>query len=255
MRTIKIAAIAAVAVLSTVTDSFAQNGSSGNPQSDLRSRLPFSRPMNASNGQMRTNSAMRPTTGVANYGAMYRQWARRGYQGGMTSPSTQSYPPGAGTMTPLQRQNVFGVGANIFNPANPNSQQSEFTGQPASEDYGWMDVETTAVMGRRTGDVNSAGSTLPNNNTANATNVQGYTGAAVPGADQVATPGNAVTPSAQSMNQQPSEWRIYQTPLMDRPSQQTQQSTTPSSGATSPPAQGQRPSGVSRAATGGPIKY
>ncbi|BBO31581.1 hypothetical protein PLANPX_1193 [Lacipirellula parvula] len=254
MKSLATITFAVLATLLAHNCANAQSTSAVGPRGNLRSRLPFSSPGGAAAGQMSPRTRPQPTGGAVSFMGNYAAWAGNGYLGAGTS-SAQPYQRGRGPMLPQQQRSVNGIGANDFNPANPNAQQGQLTGQQDFDgDYGWMDVEPAAAGAQREGAASSAGGS-PSNDTANATNVQGYTGAAVPGADQVATPSNAARPVAQAMNQQASEWRFYQTPLMDRvQTQQSPQTAAPTAPGVRP-AQGQQPTGVAETATGDPIKY
>lgn len=266
MRSTITGLIASIAVLSEYSVGYAQSGGAANSQSSLRARLPFSGPANTGTGQRGINSTVRPTTGSNNFSGNYTGGAANGYQDGMGWSRNQAYVRGGGPMVPVQRPNVQGVGANNFNPANPNATQ-----QTQDDDFGWMDYEPAPQMAYPASGPNLAGGALPSN-TSNAANAQPATAATEPGANQVvraagetgARTSNMQASGAAGLNsdlqdasttQQPYRWRFYETPLAGRIAPQQNGGTSAPAGNSAVPTQSQQPSGVGEAASGGPIKY
>lgn len=249
MRSLATIAFAAFMALFTSELSHAQSGSAAGPQRSLRSRLPFSGPTGASAAQMGVDYRMRQTGRATGFTNSYAGWAGQPYSG-MGAIDSQSHYRGPDPMLPVQQRTAGWVAPYTFNPTNLSSSQGQYADQQAfDEDYAWMDFEPAPLAIQQTGTVYPAAG-VRSNNTANATNVQGYTGAIVPGADQAPASGNAM--EANTLPANPGRGLIER-PLMERMPQ-----TAPSSppAASEPiPEQRQQPDGVSETATSGPIKY
>lgn len=243
MRWLPTFVFAALIALVTSELSNGQSPRAVGPQGSLRSRLPFSGPTDSNAARMGSNQ-MRQAGGAVGFSNNYAGWAGYGYPG-MGATAAQAYYNGREPIAPTQRAATGNVAGNIS-----NYSQAPFAGQQAfDEGYSWMDFEPMRQATQPDWSGYSPDATR-SNNTANATNAQGYTGAVVPGADQVPAAVDDIEPSAQSVN---TTQGFYQRPLMER-MPQMQQSRAPAAGE-STQAQGQQPSGVSEAASSGPIKY
>ncbi len=246
-------AIAFAALIASLSSESVQAQTAGSvgPRGNLRSRLPFSGPANASVGQMQASPGTRAASGTSSWSSNYTGWAGNVYPG-MGTSIAQSYQRGRGLMVPVQRPNVRGVGASAFNPANPNVQQGANQTAIQSEggyadDGAWLDYEPAPQTAYPAGGAQGAGTSL-SSNTSNASNLPAPTAATVPGANQEVptSSGPAPNTSSETMQSQPSQWRFYLAPSSGQASQASSAST---------PAAGQQPRGVSEATAGGPIKY